>query len=177
KLLMSNIHYFPSECGTNPTDDDREDVLFLGSTMMKLISNLACNAYSIGKLEKTTDLASSGTGYSIGSGVFPAHSLQNHSCNPATAHCTVGNYMVTYASRFIPAGSEVTVSYGFHYALDEISERKSELKEQFYFDCICDACVGEWPTFGNLSVNPSFCIDNKESHLDENREENEDIKK
>lgn len=59
--------------------------------------------------------------------------------------------MVLRAVRFIMAGEEVTDSYGEHYATSSVVSRIALLQQQYYFQCACEACLHQWPTYFNLS--------------------------
>lgn len=60
--------------------------------------------------------------------------------------------MVLRAVRFIPAGEEVTDSYGGHYSTNDREERTALLQQQYYFRCACEACQHQWPSYFSLSV-------------------------
>lgn len=59
--------------------------------------------------------------------------------------------MVLRAVRLIPAGGEVTDCYGEHYGNSNLKNRTSSLQQQYYFQCACEACQQQWPTYFNLS--------------------------
>lgn len=86
----------------------------------------------------------------IGCGAFGVLSLTNHSCNPAAARVCYGSVGVLRAVRYIPAGSEITDSYGEHYATSPAASRQASLLRQYFFTCKCDPCTSIWPTYLGL---------------------------
>ena len=44
-------------------------------------------------------------------------------------------------------GEELTDMYSMHYSQLDCSQRRDFLRQMFCFECQCQACVGEWPTF------------------------------
>lgn len=86
----------------------------------------------------------------IGCGIFGAMSLSNHSCDPAAAGVCHGNIRVMRAIKPIPAGAEVTSSYGESFGATDVDSRKELLKEKFYFSCSCEPCTNRWPTYHQL---------------------------
>jgi len=154
KLLIKSNQYFIGSSG-EPFPPNHKDTSLLGSTLMTLIMSLPCNAHSIEEFY-IKDNETLTIREEVGAAVFPAQSLMNHSCNPATMRATIGDHMTSYAIRFIPQGTEVTDSYGCHYAMVETEFRQAELKKQYHFSCKCEACTGDWPIFERLSVTPKF---------------------
>lgn len=71
------------------------------------------------------------------SALFLLPSLFNHSCDPNAAWVCFGDVMVIRATRDIPKGSEVFISY-----LSDPSFSKREERLRQYFDkCMCDLCT------------------------------------
>ncbi|CAL4082007.1 unnamed protein product [Meganyctiphanes norvegica] len=172
KLLIKSNQYFIGSSG-EPFPPNHKDTSLLGSTLMTLIMSLPCNAHSIEEFyikdNETLTLREE-----VGAAVFPAQSLMNHSCNPATMRATIGDHMTSYAIRFIPEGTEVTDSYGCHYAMVETEFRQAELKRQYHFSCKCEACTGDWPIFERLSVTPKFKT-LKDTNMNEPSKEEEEL--
>ncbi|KAG8944882.1 hypothetical protein FRC04_001415 [Tulasnella sp. 424] len=72
------------------------------------------------------------------SALFLLPSLLNHSCNPNAAWVCFGDVMVIRATRDIPKGSEVFISY----RPGDASFIKREKSLRHYFDkCTCDLCT------------------------------------
>jgi len=47
----------------------------------------------------------------------------------------------------VHAGDELSDNYGAVFALQTCEERRKKLAPQYYFECGCDACAGDWPLF------------------------------
>jgi hypothetical protein len=77
----------------------------------------------------------------IGSAISVEASIFNHSCCPNAAFVWDGLQLELRALREIPGNQEITVNY-----IDlrkPKNERKSELKELYYFDCRCERCCSD----------------------------------
>ncbi|VUZ50174.1 unnamed protein product [Hymenolepis diminuta] len=78
-------------------------------------------------------------------GIYPSLSLINHSCNPSADYrFTTDGAAVLIATRNLKAGSEITIAYDVTYAESNTQNRKQVLKESFFFECMCEACVDDW---------------------------------
>ena len=53
--------------------------------------------------------------------------------------------MVLVAKRSIKKGEEITNNYGVHHNNMALDFRKNALKNGYKFDCLCDACQGDFP--------------------------------
>ena len=47
-------------------------------------------------------------------------------------------------------GEELTDIYSMHYSQVGCSQRRDFLRQMFCFECQCQACLGEWPTFPHM---------------------------
>ncbi|KAJ3163234.1 hypothetical protein HDU86_002404 [Geranomyces michiganensis] len=125
----------------------------LESSLVALICKEECNSFGL------YTFAYAGANHprqSYGIGLYPDAVYFNHSCLPNVGHVTrarmglrggvaeegVGADMVFYAAKDMTAGEEAVISY---VALDESrgrqdEERKTWLKENFFFDCDCERC-------------------------------------
>lgn len=54
--------------------------------------------------------------------------------------------------RTICAGEEILDNYGYHYAVMAREERQRKLSSQYYFNCACQSCNGQWSTYNSLST-------------------------
>ncbi|XP_047040235.1 SET and MYND domain-containing protein 4-like isoform X2 [Helicoverpa zea] len=79
----------------------------------------------------------------IGTGVYPAISMMNHSCEPNITNVFYKNTLYIKVIHEMPKGTEILNCYGPHYARASTEERREELKTQYGFNCICPACVDE----------------------------------
>lgn len=44
--------------------------------------------------------------------------------------------------------------FSFHHAIQDSVSRRKSLNFQYKFNCICEACVDDWPTYRNLKPAP-----------------------
>lgn len=87
-----------------------------------------------------------------GSGSFPFCSLVNHSCAPNLVRVTAGctNHMLV--NRPIAAGEQLFDNYGLHHCLESFDVRQTSLKNQYMFNCSCEACEGRYPLYYHLKT-------------------------
>lgn len=64
-------------------------------------------------------------------------------------HC--GNAVHVRAIKSIKVGLPIFENYGPLYTQEERSKRQSSLKDLYQFECTCDACLENWPTFDGLN--------------------------
>jgi hypothetical protein len=100
----------------------------------------ASSAFSAALLQAA---AASPISQALGSAVYSASSLANHSCDPnADAAWPQGNARLRLtARRDLQQGEQVTISY-----IDaslEVEERRALLKHSYGFDCSCARCEEE----------------------------------
>lgn len=91
-------------------------------------SKLACNAHTICDSELQ----------SLGTGLYPAISMINHSCIPNSVLVFEGRVAFVRAVQPIEKDTEVSISYIETAASTEI--RQNDLKKQYFFTCICPCC-------------------------------------
>lgn len=89
---------------------------------------------------------------SYGSGSFPFLSLCNHSCSPNSVRLPFGKLYVVLILRNIAEGGHIWDNYGTHHCIDGWQERQSKLRNQYQFDCKCDACVHDYPLYSELAA-------------------------
>jgi hypothetical protein len=77
----------------------------------------------------------------INGAVYENISMINHSCNPNGYHSWNANIQkeTIHATRDIPKGEEITITYGIDESLLRDS-RRVRLKRLFAFDCMCTHC-------------------------------------
>lgn len=81
----------------------------------------------------------------------PTISLINHSCNPNAAVVFDGNIAMVRSIRDIGKNEQITMSY-----IDNTwnrTTRRTELREQYFFECRCDGCE---PANNNFTGRDSF---------------------
>lgn len=72
--------------------------------------------------------------------------LLNHSCATNTTRFYHGKRTVLVAKRLIRSGEEISNNYGSHHLQLPKDKRQVRLKEDYKFDCRCDACQKDFPT-------------------------------
>ncbi|KAJ8502172.1 hypothetical protein ONZ45_g11892 [Pleurotus djamor] len=77
----------------------------------------------------------------FGYGVWPGASYFNHSCSPNVSKKRVGRTWVFHASRELPVGTELRISYlGGDEDTLTTEERRTLLKNAWGFECACERC-------------------------------------
>ena len=74
----------------------------------------------------------------IGTGLYLAESILNHSCIPNAGVTFNGTKIRITAIKDIAVGEKITINYCN--LENPTSVRKSEIKKRFYFDCNCQRC-------------------------------------
>lgn len=104
--------------------------------ILKLMSRSECNQF--GLWSPDDDL--------LGLSLHPSASFFNHSCIPNCYSEWSGINLVFKALYPIPAGAELTISYID--AHSQTRQRREELRNAYYFTCICPRCTratGKFP--------------------------------
>lgn len=92
----------------------------------------------------------------IGNGLFPFASLLNHSCEANVKRITVENKFAIVVVRPIKAGEQLFISYGLGHTKYSKEKRRNYLKG-WGFECLCKACVHDYPTTEMLAhKDPGF---------------------
>lgn len=151
KLLEQSSKFFVDDAQESFTPT-LGDLVLIGSILFRHMMNLPCNAHSLTEMKVNTSCYQQSVCEDIGCGAFGVLSLTNHSCNPAAARFSFGGTVVLRAVRFIPAGGEVTDSYGDHYCTSDREKRTALLQQQYYFHCACEACQHQWPNYFSLTL-------------------------
>ncbi|XP_060523174.1 SET and MYND domain-containing protein 4-like [Cylas formicarius] len=88
----------------------------------------------------------------IGAGAFSFLSLFNHSCSPNVSRYCHQTTIVIVAIDSIKTDEQCYDNYGFHHAVMKRSDRQSQLRSQYFFDCRCVACEQDFPLYEYLPV-------------------------
>ncbi|KAH8319838.1 hypothetical protein KR074_007364 [Drosophila pseudoananassae] len=89
------------------------------------------------------------------SGAYAFLSLLNHSCAPNTLRIYEGTKAYLFVLRPIKAGNVLYDNYGAHFAIFSKQKRKDTLSMQYRFDCKCEGCELDYPTFFQMSHKAS----------------------
>lgn len=103
--------------------------------LLKLMSRSECNQFGLWSPED--DL--------LGLSLHPSASFFNHSCIPNCYSEWSGINLVFKALYPIPAGAELTISYIDAHA--PTRQRREELRNAYYFTCICPRCSKDFGKF------------------------------
>ena len=164
---MTIAAYFSLKCleksdfFSSVSDGEREDVLnIVGSELLGNIQRAKCVVLSICDTERNESDILGSQSRKLGSGLYTTLGLINHSCNPSTYRSFCGINSVARAVKPIKKGEEVSISYSVTYGVVRRRERQQHLGENFYFRCMCIACVNDWPVRSEMeAVRPTFKCD------------------
>lgn len=146
KLNYSNLSSIEPEAET-VTENVLNNKIRVGSHILRNLMMLPCNAHEISEFALNLETpAMSGT-TELAAGAYPVLSLINHSCDPSVVRESYGNICVGRAIRSIRAGEELKDNYGALYPTMDLETRQRTLKSQYFFDCTCEACLGDWPLY------------------------------
>lgn len=113
-------------------------------TIQSLFFKIVVNAHGIfdDKIMSTTDCDFSFQRYA--SGIYPALSILNHSCNPNVVPLfEYDGICLIRASKSISIGEEINCSYGINFSKFSYTERQYFLYNQYHFHCNCSICEHE----------------------------------
>nr|XP_019541216.2 SET and MYND domain-containing protein DDB_G0273589-like [Aedes albopictus] len=123
---------------------------FLGRILLHNLQIVTYNSHEIAELQRKRP-QDSGYSVCIGAGLYPTLVLFNHSCDPGITRYFIGNAVYVRTIKNIPAGSMVAENYGQLYTRAGRRERRKLLKENYKFDCGCQACEEDWPALQELN--------------------------
>lgn len=140
--LLEKTDYFKGS-----TDPDIK--LKLGAVTLRNLQILQFNSHTIYETERYNGITEK-EATAIGVGLYPSVCLFNHSCDPSVTHHFRGTTMHVNAFRTIEKGETVTENYGPNYTVDGRTKRRKELRDKYRFDCECEACLKNWPTYAAM---------------------------
>ncbi|XP_072945054.1 SET and MYND domain-containing protein 4 [Epargyreus clarus] len=160
KFLSDGTNFF--NCDVNA--DVRKIQSRVGGMLLLHIMTSPTNMHGISSNIQTID-GNFVEEVSLASAPYAFHSLLNHSCAPNVVRFTMlgSGRMKLFALRPIKKGMQIFDNYGSHHALQDRSSRQASLKFQYKFNCLCEACVNDWPMY--LRMLPSKKIPVKITRL------------
>ncbi|XP_068146195.1 SET and MYND domain-containing protein 4 [Drosophila tropicalis] len=130
-------------------EPQKEDVQALTSLILRSLQFIQFNTHEVAELHKFSSTKSEKSIF-IGGAIYPTLALFNHSCDPGVVRYFRGSTIHINSVRPIEAGLPINENYGPIYTQDKREERQSRLKELYWFECCCDACLENWPLFEDL---------------------------
>ena len=136
--------FFPNKSNDNNSQDLISSVeLLFGSLIFRHIQQLVCNGIAVTGICDILESESKISTYTqmrLGTCIYAAASLMNHSCDPNCIQTFHGSTLVIKAMKEIIAGQELTISYGPRFSKLKWEERQQILKDQYFFACYCERC-------------------------------------
>ncbi|XP_014249101.1 SET and MYND domain-containing protein 4-like [Cimex lectularius] len=131
------------------TESDRPDAEnMIGFLLLRHIQLLQFNAHEIselvGKNEKNC------RSIFLGAGLYPTLALFNHSCEPSIIRYFEGTTVVVRAIKKIKPGEMIAENYGPIFTQMPKKERQLTLRNQYWFDCVCEPCERNWPLLDHM---------------------------
>ncbi|XP_037806669.1 SET and MYND domain-containing protein 4 [Lucilia sericata] len=142
-LLKSN--YFGDNAKT-------EDIVKIEALVLRSLQFLQFNTHEVAELHKSQRDGSEKTLF-IGGALYPNLALFNHSCDPGVVRYFRGTTIHINTVKPIEAGLQISENYGPIYTQEERNERQTKLQDLYKFECCCDACLEDWPTFDKLRTD------------------------
>ncbi|XP_060070783.1 SET and MYND domain-containing protein 4-like [Ylistrum balloti] len=125
--------------------DVSEQEQYVGGLLLRHIQQLVCNGHAITELQVTqaTDLSlvETKSQVRVATAIYPTASLMNHSCDPSIIASFDRDSLVVRAVRDVKDGMEIYNCYGPHHKRMSGPDRRQILKDQYFFDCQCSACL------------------------------------
>ena len=157
-FLVHHLHHFTGYFGQDEINKadffsvENKNMITVVTLALRHLQSCSCNAYEIGELvrHKHGDMYKVDRNLQLGGAVYSNISLSNHSCSNNTIRNNVGFNGVIRASKTIQNGEEISDNYGHYFQIKSTAERRTTLKTQYHFDCICTACRDDWPGYRDL---------------------------
>ncbi|SPP73851.1 blast:SET and MYND domain-containing protein 4 [Drosophila guanche] len=126
-----------------------EQVRAICSLMLRSLQFIQFNTHEVAELHKYSSTGREKSIF-IGGAIYPTLALFNHSCDPGVVRYFRGTTIHINSVRPIEAGLPINENYGPIYTQDKREERQAKMKELYWFECCCDACIDNWPLFEDL---------------------------
>ncbi|XP_030752090.1 SET and MYND domain-containing protein DDB_G0284059-like isoform X1 [Sitophilus oryzae] len=157
-ISLVNILKLSGYFGDKKQDVLSEDEIFIGALILRHLQILQFNAHELSELQNCNDDVNNNdifvTGYenaAIGAGVYPTLAMFNHSCDPSVIRYNIRNKMIVKAIKPIKADDIIYENYGPLYMSEPLESRQAKLKENYYFECLCQPCMEMWPLFKEMN--------------------------
>ncbi|XP_059482634.1 SET and MYND domain-containing protein 4 [Neocloeon triangulifer] len=126
------------------------DQALVGGALLQALQITQFNSHEVSELVSRNNDAEPKSLF-IGGAVYPTLALLNHSCNPSVMrYHAPGGVVVVRAVRPIQPGEDVSENYGPLWTRESRDVRRQRLRDQYWFDCACEACDAEWPLFDEI---------------------------
>uniref|UniRef100_A0A1B6CWC9 MYND-type domain-containing protein n=1 Tax=Clastoptera arizonana TaxID=38151 RepID=A0A1B6CWC9_9HEMI len=146
---LKKTNFFGNIDDKPETNDLTQEELYIGSLILHHLQVLQFNAHEVCQLV-VKNIAENSYSQFIGGAVYPTLALFNHSCNPGIVRYYKGNRVVVQAIRKTLEGEMIAENYGPIFTQTPRKDRQETCKNQYWFECSCQACEEDWPTFDNM---------------------------
>ncbi|KAH8299554.1 hypothetical protein KR044_002756 [Drosophila immigrans] len=130
-------------------DPQPEQVKAISSLVLRSLQFIQFNTHEVAELHKFSSERREKSIF-IGGAIYPTLALFNHSCDPGVVRYFRGTTIHINSVRPIEAGLPINENYGPIYTQDKREDRQARLKDLYWFECNCDACLESWPLFDQL---------------------------
>ncbi|XP_065335402.1 SET and MYND domain-containing protein 4-like [Cloeon dipterum] len=145
--------------------EKNEYIVKFGSKVMKHITQLVCNGNAItshlfgqDRITVAGPILQEEKQVRVATAIFPSASMMNHSCDPNILTSYFGNTVISKAVRDIKAGEEVLNCYGLYFRAMRTDKRQRHLKDQYMFDCKCQACLKTIDVLDTDGIHSLMCV-------------------
>nr|CAH7755733.1 unnamed protein product [Callosobruchus chinensis] len=135
------IYHLMKQTSFFTTEDDKG---MFQNLLLKHLQTAPCNFHQIFEMMEAEETVE------IGAGAYSFLSMFNHSCSPNVIRVCYGTVNVMRAIKTIQAGEQLFDNYGYHHAVEPKDSRLRSLRQQYFFNCSCEACEEDWPLYPDL---------------------------
>lgn len=127
------------------TNDDKK---FLSEILLKNTRIVLTNCFPFGYKAQSAN------------GIFPFLSLLNHSCDPNVTFIQ-DNEIYLVVRKVVKPGEQLFYHYSQPFFTSDLKSRQTMLRQNFFFDCKCEACLKDYPIKEKLPLKISDPRDKK----------------